>query len=164
MTKIIVMLAIILLAVGACQSEEPPTQDTTVPVDTTNDNDLQEEHDDSDEYYDWDDYEDWEEYDNYWDDDWDDEYEYYDYDEYDYEDYITIEELSTHNTLDDCWIAYEGEVYDITLYLSRHPGGAGAIIPYCGTAGEFEEAFDGQHGPTQYQTLLREAVFVGMLV
>ena len=151
MTKIIVMIAVLLLAVGACQSEEPPTQDTTVPVDTTNDNDMEEEYDDSDEYYDWDDYEDW------------DEYEYYDYDEYDFEEYITIEELSLHSDRNDCWIAYEGEVYDITLYLSRHPGGAGAIIPYCGTSEDFSRAFDGQHGPTQYQTLLREGDFIGML-
>ena len=36
---------------------------------------------------------------------------------------ITIEELKSHTNENDCWIAYNGKVYDITKYLEFHPGG-----------------------------------------
>lgn len=35
----------------------------------------------------------------------------------------TWEELSTHNTKDDCWVAVDGRVYDITSWIPKHPGG-----------------------------------------
>ncbi len=37
-----------------------------------------------------------------------------------------------HNTIGDCWISIDSTVYDVTAYLSIHPGGIGAISPYCG--------------------------------
>lgn len=36
---------------------------------------------------------------------------------------IDIGELSRHDREDDCWIAVESEVYDITDYMPSHPGG-----------------------------------------
>ncbi|PIO73104.1 cytochrome b5-like Heme/Steroid binding domain protein [Teladorsagia circumcincta] len=35
----------------------------------------------------------------------------------------TLNEVARHCTADDLWIAYKGEVYDMTSYLSSHPGG-----------------------------------------
>jgi cytochrome b involved in lipid metabolism len=43
----------------------------------------------------------------------------------------TLSELAEHNTADDCWMAINGKVYDVTEYTSRHPGGA-AIEEGCG--------------------------------
>ena len=70
-------------------------------------------------------------------------------------------ELEVHNSMDDCWVAYKGRVYDITGWLPKHPGTAGAILPYCGTAREFEEAFTNQHGTTKASMLMKVGVFMG---
>ncbi len=68
---------------------------------------------------------------------------------------VSAAELAKHNTEADCWVAYQGKVYDVTSWLPRHPGSAGAITPYCGTAKEFEDAFIAQHG-TRFATLLMQ--------
>lgn len=35
----------------------------------------------------------------------------------------TWEELSTHGSKEDCWVAVDGKVYDITSWIPKHPGG-----------------------------------------
>jgi cytochrome b involved in lipid metabolism len=74
---------------------------------------------------------------------------------------ITLEQLNQHNTQDDCWVAYQGIVYDVTSFLTKHPGGVQAIARYCGQAEEFENAFSSKHGQSQVETLIREATQVG---
>jgi|SaaInlStandDraft_1057018.scaffolds.fasta_scaffold86089_3 cytochrome b involved in lipid metabolism len=32
-------------------------------------------------------------------------------------------EIAQHNTLEDCWVIAHGNVYDITKFVNRHPGG-----------------------------------------
>jgi len=44
---------------------------------------------------------------------------------------ITKEELSTHNSRDDCWVSIDGKVYDVTKFLPQHPGGE-KILYDCG--------------------------------
>jgi len=58
---------------------------------------------------------------------------------------ITRAELAQHNTARDCWVGYQGTVYDLTAWLREHPGGANAIAPYCGTVEEFTQAYQAQH-------------------
>ncbi|MDP3882340.1 MAG: cytochrome b5-like heme/steroid binding domain-containing protein [Nanoarchaeota archaeon] len=76
---------------------------------------------------------------------------------------ITFFELKTHNSKEDCWVSYKKKVYDVTSFLPKHPGSAAAIIPYCGTAEEFEKAFTGQHGTSQVKTLERMGIYKGEL-
>lgn len=45
---------------------------------------------------------------------------------------LTIKEISKHNNPNDCWIIVNNSVYNVTSYLSIHPGGAKKIISYCG--------------------------------
>ncbi len=45
---------------------------------------------------------------------------------------LSVDEVATHATRDDCWIIINGSVYVVTDYLSLHPGGASQIMPYCG--------------------------------
>ena len=47
-------------------------------------------------------------------------------------------ELSKHSTDKDCWIAYAGNVYDITEYLPKHKS---SLVNFCGTSSDFENAF-----------------------
>jgi len=41
---------------------------------------------------------------------------------------VTTSELSRHNTDSDVWIAIQGRVYDISQYISFHPGGKYQIL------------------------------------
>lgn len=56
----------------------------------------------------------------------------------------TLTDVTKHNTAADCWTAINGGVYSVTAWISKHPGGAQAIIGLCGIDGS--AAFDGQHG------------------
>jgi uncharacterized protein YjdB len=47
----------------------------------------------------------------------------------------TMADVVTHNTAADCWVAISGNVYNLTSFISVHPGGAGPIIGLCGTDG-----------------------------
>lgn len=53
----------------------------------------------------------------------------------------TLDEVTKRNSKDDCWTVIDGVVYDITSYISRHPGGNN-ILSACGTDGT--EFFYGQ--------------------
>lgn len=43
----------------------------------------------------------------------------------------TLEEVAKHNNRDDLWLVVEGRVYDVTKFVSVHPGGD-AILKYPG--------------------------------
>jgi len=43
-----------------------------------------------------------------------------------------MEEIATHNKKEDCWLVIETYVYDITDFVSKHPGGE-IILTACGT-------------------------------
>ncbi len=45
---------------------------------------------------------------------------------------VMREEVTKHNTKDDCWIIISGKVYDITDWAPHHPGGAGVARMYAG--------------------------------
>ena len=56
----------------------------------------------------------------------------------------TMEQVKANNTSSKCWSAINDKVYDLTNWISSHPGGAGAITSLCGTDGT--SSFRGQHG------------------
>jgi cytochrome b involved in lipid metabolism len=35
----------------------------------------------------------------------------------------TLEEIAKHNKAESCWVVISGKVYDVTNFLSGHPGG-----------------------------------------
>ena len=41
---------------------------------------------------------------------------------------ITMDEINKHRTLEDCWNVINGTVYDMTQYISRHPGGTSVFL------------------------------------
>lgn len=57
---------------------------------------------------------------------------------------VTLDELASHDSPNDCWVLFYDLVYDLTEYAYRHPVvGEDAIHPYCGTNGT--DAFAGAH-------------------
>lgn len=54
----------------------------------------------------------------------------------------TASEVAKHGSSSDCWLIINKNVYNVSRFLSDHPGGAGTILPYCGK--EATRAFDTQ--------------------
>ena len=49
-------------------------------------------------------------------------------------DTFTTEQVAEHDSSSDCWTIINGDVYDITSYVSEHPGGS-EITRACGIDG-----------------------------
>jgi L-lactate dehydrogenase (cytochrome) len=47
------------------------------------------------------------------------------------ENLISVEEISKHNTPEDCWIVVDGKVWDITDFAPEHPGGGKSMYSSC---------------------------------
>ncbi len=56
----------------------------------------------------------------------------------------TMDQVRANNTSASCWTLIDGFVYDLTRWISSHPGGAGAIRGLCGVDGT--ASFKAQHG------------------
>jgi cytochrome b involved in lipid metabolism len=57
----------------------------------------------------------------------------------------SMEEVAKHNTEADCWVVVEGQVLNVTNFLSSHPGGALAIVTFAGK--DATEEFNMIHPP-----------------
>merc|ERR1719373_474922 len=57
----------------------------------------------------------------------------------------TLEEVAKHTTKQDCWVVVNGEVLDVTKFLSEHPGGELAILTFAGK--DATEEFNMIHPP-----------------
>jgi cytochrome b involved in lipid metabolism len=57
---------------------------------------------------------------------------------------LTAQEVAARNSATDCWSLINGNVYNLTSFISKHPGGAGAVKSICGKDGT--RAFANQHG------------------
>ena len=76
-------------------------------------------------------------------------------------DKISSTTLAKHNSQSDCWVSYKYKVYDITAFLPKHPGSIAAILKYCGSAEDFENAFTKKHGTSKVSTLMKVGVLIG---
>lgn len=45
---------------------------------------------------------------------------------------FTMDEIARHASPEDCWMAIERTVYDLTRYLPEHPSRSGIVEPWCG--------------------------------
>jgi cytochrome b involved in lipid metabolism len=52
--------------------------------------------------------------------------------------------IAMNNSTSSCWVAISGKAYNLTDWISEHPGGAGAIVSICGT--DATSVFEGKHG------------------
>lgn len=44
----------------------------------------------------------------------------------------TLAEVARHETMNDCWMAIDGNVYDFTAYIDEHPTPPTVLVPWCG--------------------------------
>jgi cytochrome b involved in lipid metabolism len=73
----------------------------------------------------------------------------------------TAAQVKKHNKASDCWASVNGNVYNFTNWISKHPGGSGAITSICGKDGS--KAFNAQHGSAGAANAALKAYKIGSL-
>ncbi|ETN40241.1 uncharacterized protein HMPREF1541_04517 [Cyphellophora europaea CBS 101466] len=74
---------------------------------------------------------------------------------------ISVEEISSHNTQEDCWIVVDGVVWDITGFAPEHPGGPAIIYKYAGR--DASTAYNEIHAPSIIKNGLPASARKGVL-
>ncbi|KZL82522.1 cytochrome b2 [Colletotrichum incanum] len=73
---------------------------------------------------------------------------------------VSLTDLSKHNTKQDCWIAVHSKVWDITDFISEHPGGPSVLLRCAGS--NATQIFDKVHAPEILEEL-PDRKFIGIL-
>jgi cytochrome b involved in lipid metabolism len=73
----------------------------------------------------------------------------------------TMEEISKHNSKESCWTVIRGDVYDLTNWIDKHPGGADKILKICGKDGT--DLFVKQHRGKEKPEKILEDFEIGAL-
>ncbi|CAI7620407.1 unnamed protein product [Penicillium glandicola] len=70
-------------------------------------------------------------------------------------------EVAKHNTPESCWVVLYGKVYDVTDFLSSHPGGTKIILKLAGQ--DATEEYDPIHPPGILEEELKPEAFLGTI-
>lgn len=73
----------------------------------------------------------------------------------------TMAEVKQHAKASSCWSAIDGNVYDLTTWVDRHPGGRARILRLCGKDGTGE--FHGEHGKEAEPNKMLKGFKIGAL-
>ncbi|XP_038077617.1 cytochrome b5 reductase 4-like [Patiria miniata] len=73
---------------------------------------------------------------------------------------VSPEELARHNKVEDAWMSIRGKVYNVTPYMSFHPGGEDEMMR--GAGGDGTSLFDDVHQWVNLESML-EKCYVGQL-
>ncbi|TSC55022.1 MAG: nitrate reductase [Parcubacteria group bacterium LiPW_30] len=73
----------------------------------------------------------------------------------------TLADFSTHNSKESCWSVINGKVYDLTPWVSKHPGGESAILSICGKDGT--DNFLGKHEGDEKPEAKLATFYIGVL-
>jgi len=74
---------------------------------------------------------------------------------------FTLAVVATHNSESDCWSVVNGGVYNLTSWISRHPGGSSKIMSMCGK--DASALFNAQHGGNQSPEITLATFKIGTL-
>jgi cytochrome b involved in lipid metabolism len=74
----------------------------------------------------------------------------------------TAAQVAEHNSSTSCWTIVNGNVYDVTSFIKKHPGGSGAIKSMCGKDGS--EDFNNQQGGENRPEKTLGTFFIGALI
>ncbi|CAE8694034.1 unnamed protein product, partial [Polarella glacialis] len=72
----------------------------------------------------------------------------------------TMDEVAKHTTKSDCWVVVDGQVLNVTSFLSEHPGGELAILTFAGK--DATEEFNMIHPPDVIGKYAPDAI-IGMI-
>ncbi|KAL8357142.1 hypothetical protein RB598_002120 [Gaeumannomyces tritici] len=75
---------------------------------------------------------------------------------------LTPADLSRHQSSQDCWIAVHSKVWDVTDFLSEHPGGSAILLQYAGK--DATAAYDDIHAPGMLEETLSPDKFRGNFI
>lgn len=73
----------------------------------------------------------------------------------------TMTQVAAHDDASSCWTVINGKVYDLTDWITKHPGGQQAITQLCGADGS--ALFNGQHGGAPQQEAVLASFQIGEL-
>jgi len=77
---------------------------------------------------------------------------------------LTNSDVAKHNTASDCWIIIKNNAYNVTAYISAHPGGSEEIIKTCGTdATNAYDAIKGGRGHSPSADSDLTSLFIGAI-
>ncbi|WFD34948.1 L-lactate dehydrogenase (cytochrome) [Malassezia cuniculi] len=74
---------------------------------------------------------------------------------------ISYQEVSKHNTREDCYVILYNKVYDMSEFIPHHPGGPQIIVKYAGK--DATAVFDPVHAPGTIEKHLPKEKFIGEL-
>lgn len=77
------------------------------------------------------------------------------------EDVFTVVQVGEHDDTSSCWASIDGIVYDLTEWISQHPGGSARIERLCGT--DATDAFAAQHGDSGLALQELEGLKIGKI-
>ncbi len=76
----------------------------------------------------------------------------------------TLADIAEHTTLESCWMAIEGKVYDFTDYIPKHPTPPFVMEQWCGreaTDGMRTKGYGPDHSPAAWAMM--EPYLIGTL-
>eukprot|EP00930_Biecheleria_cincta_P017978 TRINITY_DN14145_c0_g1_i1.p1 TRINITY_DN14145_c0_g1~~TRINITY_DN14145_c0_g1_i1.p1 ORF type:complete len:714 (+),score=146.09 TRINITY_DN14145_c0_g1_i1:670-2811(+) len=74
---------------------------------------------------------------------------------------MPLSEVARHCTPEDCWVALNGKVYDLTEFMDRHPGGPTTILAWAGK--DASKMFNDIHKGIKIEQYLRPEAYLGDL-
>ncbi|KAL3468295.1 FMN-dependent dehydrogenase-domain-containing protein [Aspergillus heterothallicus] len=74
---------------------------------------------------------------------------------------LSTHEILSHQTPDDCWIVVDNQVWDVTTFVEKHPGGPAIILKYAGR--DATKAYSEVHTPGLLKAELAPEQYKGKL-
>jgi len=61
----------------------------------------------------------------------------------------TLTDIATHDNAESCWTVIKGNVYDMTAFITQHPGGERGVLKTCGKDGTQDFLWAHSRGPAE---------------
>ncbi len=74
---------------------------------------------------------------------------------------ITWQQVKKNNKASSCWTVINGKVYNVTRWITQHPGGSQRILSLCGKNGS--AMFTGQHAGQAAPESVLKSYQIGVL-
>ena len=73
----------------------------------------------------------------------------------------TAAQVAEKNSRSNCWVILNDSVYNLTDWITKHPGGSGSILSLCGS--DATSAFEGKHGGEARPSSILASYYLGPL-